>query len=69
MRAQTNQQIDSVILNDQTEREYLYFVLLGLKETINRYGANGVTIVNLNKGKSEALPVVRPDRAKCIALP
>ena len=61
--AQTNQQINSIVLNDEFNRELLYFVLNDLKETINRYGSNGVTMVNLNKGKFEALKVIFPDKS------
>jgi type I restriction enzyme S subunit len=59
--AQTNQQMNSIVLNSQATREFLYFALLDLKEVINQYGANGATMVNLNKGKFEALVVVSPD--------
>ncbi len=58
--AQTNQQINSIVLKDLNYREFLYFAVLGLKEIINQYGANGVTMVNLNKGKFEKLTVLCP---------
>ncbi|MDO9099105.1 MAG: restriction endonuclease subunit S [Candidatus Methanoperedens sp.] len=61
IKAQTNQQINSIVLNSERFREYLYFALMGLKEVINQYGANGATMVNLNKGKFEALNVICPD--------
>jgi len=51
-KAQTNQQINSIVLN--------------LKNIINQYGATGATMVNLNKGKFEALKVICP-RSKTIA--
>ncbi len=57
-RSQTNQQINSIILKEVYLREFLYFVLLDLKETIHQYGSNGATMVNLNKGKFEALRVI-----------
>lgn len=60
--SQTNQQINSIILHDGLNREFLYFALLGLKETINQYGANGATMVNLNKGKFESLRVTSPTK-------
>jgi type I restriction enzyme S subunit len=60
--SQTNQQINSIILKDISHREFLYFALLDLKETINQYGANGATMVNLNKGKFEALRLLVPDK-------
>jgi type I restriction enzyme, S subunit len=58
--SQTNQQINSVVLNSLTDREFLYFRLLDLRETINRFGANGATMVNLNKTKFESLRLVLP---------
>jgi type I restriction enzyme S subunit len=58
--SQTNQQINSVVLKSLADREFLYFRLLDLKETINQYGANGVTMVNLNKTKFENLRLVQP---------
>jgi len=60
VECQTNQQINSLIPNEAHAREYLYFALLGLKDLINRYGANGATMVNLNKTKFESLPVIQP---------
>jgi type I restriction enzyme, S subunit len=57
----TNQQINSIVLNDQTNREYLYFSLLNLKKTIEQYGATGATMANLSKGKFEALKIVFPN--------
>jgi type I restriction enzyme, S subunit len=64
--SQTNQQINSIVLDDLSHREFLYFALSDLKETINQYGANGATMVNLNKGKFEALKIVFPDRKMII---
>lgn len=58
--SQTNQQINSVVLDSLTDREFLYFRLLDLRETINQYGANGATMVNLNKTKFESLRLVLP---------
>jgi type I restriction enzyme S subunit len=57
-KAQTNQQINSIVLHDEQYREFLYFSLLGLKEIINQYGANGATMVKLNKSKFEALKLI-----------
>jgi type I restriction enzyme, S subunit len=59
-RSQTNQQINSIILSEAYFREFLYFVLLDLKETIHQYGSNGATMVNLNKAKFGALRVIYP---------
>jgi type I restriction enzyme S subunit len=57
--SQTNQQINSVVLNASSDREFLYFRLLDLRETINQYGANGATMVNLNKTKFENLKLIQ----------
>jgi type I restriction enzyme S subunit len=61
--SQTNQQINSIILDDLSEREFLYFALLGLRETILQYAATGATMANLSKGKFTALRVLRPAKA------
>lgn len=61
--SQTNQQINSVVLTTLRDREFLYFRLLDLKETMNRYGYNGATMVNLNKTKFENLELARPQSA------
>jgi type I restriction enzyme S subunit len=58
--SQTNQQVNSVVLRCLTDREFLYFRFLDLKETINQYGANGATMVNLNKTKFENLRLIQP---------
>lgn len=59
-RAQTNQQINTIVLNDEFAREFLYFALLGLKQTIINHGSTGATMTNLSKGKFEALEVITP---------
>ena len=56
--SQTNQQINAIILHHQIQREFLYFALVGLRDIINLYGANGATMVNLNKSKFESLKVI-----------
>lgn len=60
--AQTNQQINSIVLKGLAVREFLYFALVGLREIINQYGANGATMVNLNKSKFESLRVVEAEQ-------
>lgn len=60
VECQTNQQINSLIPDKPYNREFLYFALIGLRELINQYGANGATMVNLNKGKFESLPITYP---------
>jgi type I restriction enzyme S subunit len=58
--SQTNQQINSIILNNLLYREFAYFTMRSLKEIIERFGSTGATMTNLSKGKFEALPVVQP---------
>ncbi|HDL00717.1 MAG TPA: restriction endonuclease subunit S, partial [candidate division Zixibacteria bacterium] len=60
--AQTNQQINSVKLDDEKHREYLYFALIDLEETIKNYGSTGATMTNLSKGKFEALNAISPSK-------
>jgi type I restriction enzyme, S subunit len=60
--SQTNQQINAVILNNIKNREFLYFLLVELKETIRQYGSTGATMINLSKGKFESLSVLSPNR-------
>jgi len=59
-RSQTNQQINSIVLNHHFELEFLYFSILELKETIQLYGSTGATMSNLSKGKFMVLKVIKP---------
>ena len=61
-KAHTNQQINSIIVDDIKYLEWLYFTCQYLKETIELFGANGATMTNLSKGKFEKLKVVNPSR-------
>lgn len=58
--AHTNQQINSIILNNLEDLEWLYYVCRQLKPTIELFGATGVTMTNLSKGKFEKLKIVVP---------
>lgn len=58
--AHTNQQINSIVLNNLNELEWLYHTCKSLKETIELFGATGATMTNLSKGKFEKLKVVDP---------
>ncbi len=58
--AQTNQQINSIVLNNPFDLEFLYFSLLRLKDKIQLYGSTGATMSNLSKGKFKALTVITP---------
>jgi type I restriction enzyme S subunit len=61
VESQTNQQINSVILKNLIQREFMYFALIGLKETIMQYGSTGATMTNLSKGKFEELKIILPE--------
>ncbi len=56
----TNQQINSIILNNEKYLEWLYFTCKSLKGTIECFGATGATMTNLSKGKFEKLKVFNP---------
>lgn len=58
--SQTNQQINAVVLENQYNRELLYFTLVTLKETIRQHGSNRATMINLSKGKFETLSFICP---------
>ena len=66
-RAHTNQQINSIILDNSMFLEWLFFTCKALKETIELFGATGATMMNLSKGKFEKLKVIEP-QAELIAL-
>jgi len=57
-KSQTNQQINSIIPNDRTSLEYLFYAISDLKETIELYGYTGATMTNLSKGKFEKLKIL-----------
>ena len=57
---QTNQQINAVVLTDQSTREYLYLSLVGLRDALRQIGSNGATMINVNKSKFEGLQVKTP---------
>ena len=58
--AHTNQQINSIILNNLEDLEWLYYVCRQLIPTIELFGATGATMTNLSKGKFEKLKIVVP---------
>ncbi len=59
---QTNQQINSVVLEDQASREYLFFWLREAKQMLENLGSNGATMGNVNKSKFEGMKLVCPPR-------
>lgn len=58
--AHTNQQINSIVLNDENLLYWLFFSCRFLKNTIELYGATGATMTNLSKGKFENLKILMP---------
>ena len=58
--AHTNQQINSIIIDNPVFLEWLFFTCKSLKETIELFGATGATMTNLSKGKFEKLKVIEP---------
>lgn len=59
--AHTNQQINSIVLHDKNNIEWLFFVCKSLKTTIEMFGATGSTMTNLSKGKFENLKILEPN--------
>ena len=59
IKAQTNQQINTVIPQKEHSRYYAYFALGDLKSRLEAMGG-GATMVNVNKCKFESLPIVIP---------
>lgn len=62
-KCQTNQQINSVIMRDQSDLEWAFFTLRNLKEMIQMFGATGATMTNLSKGKFSSLKILRPNKS------
>lgn len=56
----TNQQINSIILEDTKIREWAFLTLKSMKQTIELFGATGATMTNLSKGKFEGLKLLYP---------
>ena len=58
---QTNQQINSIILNNEQDLYYVYSSMKRLKELLDGVGSNGATMTNVNKTKFGKLEVVYPN--------
>jgi len=58
--SQTNQQINSLIPFEKSYLYYCYFTFKDLKEYMEAIGSNGATMVNVNKGKFEQMPILKP---------
>jgi type I restriction enzyme S subunit len=59
---QTNQQINSIILNDISMREYFYLFAVSLHDKIHAIGSSGATMTNVSKGKFETIEVIIPPK-------
>jgi type I restriction enzyme S subunit len=59
-RCSTNQQINSVVLQNVTDLEWAYFTIRTLKPTILAFGSTGTTMTNLSKGKFAGIKVICP---------
>ena len=58
--AHTNQQINSIILKNKNQLEWLFFQVKSMKETIIMFGNTGSTMTNLSKGKFQKLKLLKP---------
>lgn len=57
---QTNQQINSIVLNDEQDLYYIYSTMKKLKTLLEGVGSNGATMTNVNKTKFGNLEVLYP---------
>ena len=57
---QTNQQINSIVLEKELFREFLFFRLQDAKQALENLGSNGATMGNVNKSKFESVEVIAP---------
>lgn len=57
---QTNQQINSIICNNNDTLYYLYFFIKSKREYLNALGSNGATMVNVNKEKFGRIEILIP---------
>jgi type I restriction enzyme S subunit len=59
-KLQTNQQINSLVLDDLRMREYFYLFAVSLHQKIHALGSSGATMTNVNKSKFEGIEVLIP---------
>ena len=57
---QTNQQINSIILNDERDLYFFYESMLRIKSLLDGVGSNGATMTNVNKSKFGNVKVIYP---------
>ncbi|MCT4662956.1 MAG: restriction endonuclease subunit S [Tissierellales bacterium] len=60
---QTNQQINSMILEDEYMLYYTYFKLNDLADYIRTLGSTGSATLNLNKGEFSKIKIIVPEKA------
>jgi type I restriction enzyme S subunit len=58
---QTNQQVNSIILNDEDHLYYMFFKMKGIKSLLEGVGSNGATMTNVNKTKFENIELLKPE--------
>ena len=59
---QTNQQINSTILNNEDDLYFFYESMLRMKDLLDGLGSNGATMTNVNKSKLEKLIIISPSK-------
>lgn len=59
---QTNQQINSVILEDNKDLYFFYFAMKRIKSLLDGVGSNGATMTNVNKTKFESIKILYPGK-------
>lgn len=64
--SQTNQQINTIVLNDDRYREYIFMKLQASKQILENLGSNGATMTNVNKTKLEEMKIARPPHDKVL---
>lgn len=59
---QTNQQINSIILNNEDDLYFFYESMLRMKDLLDGLGSSGATMTNVNKSKLEKLIIISPSK-------
>lgn len=57
---QTNQQINSIIPNNEQDTYFIYSAMKLIKELLDGVGSNGATMTNVNKTKFSSIKVLYP---------
>jgi type I restriction enzyme S subunit len=60
--SQTNQQINSIVPNDQKYLEYLYFVLTNMKSDLLAIGSGGSATLNINTSTFSNIEIMIPNQ-------